>query len=258
MDLIILVIFGLLALIIILYIIFYFIYTKSGNSVILKTLVPLNVKRELVQADVVRSTLVGTSGSSVMGFFKLNDGNRTPNYIKPYIPILQIENIWYLEISPTPQGQSHNVARLRIITSNAGQTRDREIELPNIPKQKWVFIAILRDGRRFDILYDNKIVASTRLDLYPAIASSPLIAGDARIDGSIIHVVINGTRLTPNEVERERLSHVDTNGVVIENNTFDLSFPVLNLFSQCPPGLPCDLVTKPPTNNLIKWDSPYA
>jgi len=258
MDLILQIVFGIVLLLIVLYIIFYVIYPGSGNSTILTTILSLKTKTELVKANVVQSNLLGTSGCTLMGFFKLNNGNRTTNYKTPYVPIMQVENNWYLEISQTPQGQQHNAARLRINVIDAGKNMDRTIDLPEIPKQKWVFIAILRDGRRFDVLYDNKIVASHRLDVYPVIISSPLVVGNENIDGSVIHVIMNNTRLTPNEVERERLSHIDTNGVVIESNTFDISFPALKLFSQCPPGLPCDPVTKPPKNNLVKWNSPYA
>ena len=136
--------------------------------------------------------------------------------------------------------------------------KQETIELPQIPKQKWIFIAILRDGRRFDIIYDNKIVASQRLEYYPVVISSPLSVGNKGLDGSVIHVIINGTRLTPNAVERERLTHVDTNNTVLEANSIDISFPGLKLFAQCPSGLPCDPITKPPNNNLVQWKTPYA
>ena len=68
----------------------------------------------------------------------------------------------------------------------------------------------------------------------------------------------NGTRLAPIDVEQARLRYVDTNNTVIEDNTIDMSFPVLNLFASCPSGLPCDPITKPPGNNLLSWKSPYA
>jgi hypothetical protein len=136
--------------------------------------------------------------------------------------------------------------------------KEEVIELPNIPKQKWIFIAILRDGRRFDVIYDNRIVASQRLEYYPVNISSPLAIGSTGLAGSVIHVLINGTRLSPTEVERERVAHVDTNGTVLEADAIDISFPGLKLFAQCPPGLPCDPVTRPPNNNLFEWSTPYA
>jgi hypothetical protein len=38
--------------------------------------------------------------------------------------------------------------------------------LPPIPKQKWMFIAILRDGRRFDIIYNNYDFSIKRYKIY--------------------------------------------------------------------------------------------
>jgi hypothetical protein len=85
-----------------------------------------------------------------------------------------------------------------------------------------------------------------------------LSVGSPGLDGSVIHVIINGKRLSPNEVERERVAHVDTNNMVLEANTINMSLPKIEWLASCPPGLPCDPVTKPPKNNLVEWNSPYA
>ena len=78
------------------------------------------------------------------------------------------------------------------------------------------------------------------------------------MDGSVIHVLVCERRYSPIEVERERLKYIDTNNMVLESNLFAVSFPNLSLFGQCPPGLPCDPVMKPPRNNLFQWNTPYA
>jgi hypothetical protein len=121
-----------------------------------------------------------------------------------------------------------------------------------------MFIAILRDGRRFDIIYNNEIVASQILEFYPVVISSSLFVGNSGLSGSVIHVIINNRRLTPSEIENERLRYVNTNGTVLEADSISVSLPALKLLAQCLPGLPCDSVTKPPSNNLLKWKSPYA
>jgi hypothetical protein len=116
----------------------------------------------------------------------------------------------------------------------------------------------LREGRRFDIIYDSKIVVSHRLEHYPVVISSPLSVGNKGLDGSVIHVMINNVRLSPNLVERERISRVDTNNTVLEGNVISMSLPNIRLLAQCPSGLPCDPITKPPSNNLFEWNTPYA
>jgi hypothetical protein len=258
MSYIALIIFGVILILVTLYIIIYVIYPGSGNNDILGSMTPLNERKEILYSDQTQQLLLGGGGSTVMGFFKLNNGDRTVKYANSYTPLIYIDNNWYLEISPAPIGKEHVSARLRIQTNNGTTMKDDIIELPEIPKQKWIFIAILRDGRRFDIIYDNKIVASQRIENYPVVISSSLTIGNERLDGSIIHVIVNGRRLTPNEVERERVAHVDTNNTVLEANDINTSLPALKLFAQCPPGLPCDPITKKPSNNLLQWSTPYA
>ena len=209
-------------------------------------------------------TLLEKGSSTVMGFFNLQQGDRTVKYIdklRPddYTPVMYVAGNWSFEISQGPSGVLDTNARLRVTTKDSsGSAIDEIMDLPSLPKQKWVCIAILRDGRRFDIMYDNKIVASQRLQNYPVIISNPLRIGNKPLSGSAIHIIISDRRLTPTEVDRERLRYVDTNNMIIESNAIDMSFPNIRLFSQCPPGLPCDPVTKPPRDNLLEWKTPYA
>lgn len=252
------IIFGVILLIITFYIIFYVIYPGSGNNDVLPKMTPLDQKKDILMSVITQQTLLAGAGSTTMGFFNLQDGDRTQKLINSYTPLLQIANNWYLEIASASPQRDQSSARLRVTTNDGGVLNDEIIELPQIPKQKWIFIAVLRDGRRFDIIYDNKIVASQRLQNYPVVISSPLSIGNSGLAGSVIHVIVNASRLSPSDVERERVAHVDTNNTVLEANSIDISFPGLNLFAQCPPGLPCDPITQPPSNNLLQWSTPYA
>jgi hypothetical protein len=258
MSLFALIIFGIVLILSTFYIIVYVIYPGSGNSDLLPKITPLNEKKDIYYSDLTQENILGSAGTTVMGFFKLSKGDRTVKFANSFIPLMMVDNNWFLEISPAPVGKDNVSAQLRVKTSDGGTLNDEIIQLPSIPKQKWIFICILRDGRRFDIIYDNKIVASQRLDSYPAIISSPLSIGNKGLDGSVIHVIVNGKRITPLEVERERVSHINTNNIILEEVSVNLGLPGINLFAQCPPGLPCDPVTKPPNNNLYQWQTPYA
>jgi hypothetical protein len=252
------IIFGIILLLITAYIIVYVIYPGSGINDILPKMTSINQKRDILMSDSTQQLLLSSSGSTVMGFFNFNAGDRTIKYLNDFTPVLQVENNWALEIAPAPSNKEGSATRLRVKTNDTGSLKEEIIELPPIPKQKWIFIAILRDGRRFDVIYNNTIVASQRLEFYPVVISSPLSIGNKGLDGSAIHIMVNGSRLSPSEVERERLARVDTNNTVLEANSIDMSLPGLKLFAQCPPGLPCESITKPPSNNLVQWISPYA
>jgi len=243
-----------------------FYYSEVDMMDVLTTMTPLSANKMVVMSEQTQSTLLGTGSSTVMGFFNIQQGDRTTTYIdklRPdeFKPLFQIANNWYFEISHGPNGYKQTNARIRIRTKDSsGIIKDEIMELQPLPKQKWICIAVLRDGRRFDVIYDNKIVSSQRLQNYPVVIGSPLSVGDKGLSGSVIHMIISGRRLTPTEVERERLKYVDTANMVIESNLIDISFPhlSLSLFGQCPPGLPCDPITKPPRSNLLEWNTPYA
>jgi hypothetical protein len=215
------------------------IYPGGGNNDVLSTLTPLSEKKDIVMPDVTQKTLLGNNGGTIMGMFNFMNGDRTANYTNNYTPFLQIANNWFLEVSNSPNDKQHASTRLRVRTNAQGSsTKDEMIELPPIPKQKWIFIAVLRDGRRFDVIYDDKIVASQRLQQYPVVISSPVSIGNKGLDGAAIHVIINGTRLSPIDIERTRLTLVDTNKLVLEDNPFNVSLPTISLLAECPSGLP--------------------
>jgi len=249
---------GLIVFLIALYIIIYGIYPGSNSNDILKNKVQLNDTLQILTSDVVKTKLLNTTGSTVMGFFYLLDGDKTINFTNSFIPIMKVDNNWYLEIAHSSNGVNSSSARLRIQTNDNGKLNNEIIALPPIPKQKWMLIAILRDGRRFDVIYDNKIVASDILEYYPAVISSPLSVGNKGVGGYVMHVLVNSIRVAPSDIERDRLSFIDTNGVVIDADKTSISLPGFKILAQCPPGLPCDAITKPPTNNLLQWNTPYA
>jgi len=249
---------GGIVLIVVIGIIITYIYKSKNTLDVLEKLTALNKKKDILMPDATQESVLGSNGATVMGFYKLSDGDRTATYHGSYIPLLQVENNWYLEISATPSEKMKTSTRLRVKTNHGGTLKEEIIDLPSIPKQKWIFIAILRDGRRFDVIYDNKIVASERLQNYPVVISSPLSVGNKGIAGNVIHVLVSPSRMTPNDVERIRLNYVDTNGMVLEDNKIDISFPNISLFAQCPPGLPCDPITRPPKGGYLEWNTPYA
>lgn len=253
------------------YFIVYRIYPGPDNKNIQDKVIPLNNKKNVLLPDRVQEELLGSGGSTVMGFFYLNQGDKTLRYSKvdEYIPLIQVENNWSLEIVPSPKEKKEYGAQLRIKTQKAGQFKEEIISLPSVPKQKWVYLTILREGRRFDVMYDNRIVASRRLEYYPVVIASPLSVGNVGLDGKVIHMKINSRRLSPDEVDRERVNHIDTSGMVVDMKWgdraplkfFQFTLPELSfswLTKRCLPGLPCDHVTAPPTKRLYEWKTPYA
>jgi hypothetical protein len=252
------------------YVIIYQIYPSTNSQSVLFKKVPLNKKKNVLMPDRVQTELLGSSGSTVMGFFYLKQGDKTLRYSQSgqYTPLIQVENNWLFEVIPSPKEKKDYGAQLRVQTQQAGQLQYETISLPSLPKQRWVHLAILREGRRIDILYDSRTVASHRLKHYPVVIASPLSVGEKGLDGTAIHMKVNSRRLSPEEVERERKSYVDTEGMVTDTqeDNMDKSLwerlgswdPFSFLRVECPPGLPCHTLTAPPSKQLYEWKTPYA
>ena len=257
-----------------LYLIVYRIYPGANNQNVLQKRVPLRETKNVLTPDRVQTELLGSSGCTVMGFFYLAHGDKTLRHAPAdsYVPLLQVENNWVVEVAPSPKEKNGHGARLRVQTQRAGSMTYEVIPLPSFPKQRWVHLALLREGRRFDVLYDSRIVASYRLEHYPVVIASPLSVGGKGLEGTALHLRINSRRLSPEEVERERKTYADTNGRVTdereEPSNEDMSSwfgswnPLASLFrsllTECPAGLPCETVTAPPSKALYEWKTPYA
>jgi hypothetical protein len=237
----------------------------------LPELTPLNTKTDILTQDATYKTLIATNEFTVTVFVKLNNGDRTSKFMidtkSNYRSILKIEGIWHLEVSPSPNQGKHSSTRLRVLTEKPSV---EIIELPPLSMQKWTFVAVLRQGRRFDVIYDNRIVSSYLLSAYPVVNGNSIVAGysdnnnvnimgNSLINGSIIHVFCYNSRLSPSQIEQNRLPYVDTNNALASNDfTYLLPSVILpNLNTSCSSGS-CDYATKLPKKMILKWESPYS
>lgn len=265
-----LIIFGVLLLIITVYIILYYVIPSATLTDVLRNQIELSQNKIVLNSDDVRQTLYGSAGSSVLCFINARIGDKTPKYNGANYPILSVPGGFSLEIGPTGIENSSTTAQLRITTVSPVGTQDEIVALPDFPLQKWVFVSILRDGRRFDVLYDDKIVASHRLAHYPASPSQPMRLGSPSLLGQGVHCLVASQRISPQEVASERQRLADTNGAPILRPSIplfgsikDINIPALPALpslpsDNCPPGSICGGVAKPPANAMKAWVSPYS
>jgi len=208
------------------------------------------------------------SGSTLAGLFHVTFGDRTNQLstttTNAYSTLFGVYGSMEFQIAPANLSTTDSTARLLIATQN-GKTES--VPLPQLPAQKWVFIAILRDGRRYDVLYNDRIVASHRLDSPPntgiqnqlQVGSNPASpTAPSRFLGNVIHVFALDYRMSPSAVAKLRSKYVDTTGAPPDPLPFPFPIKLPSLQTICIPGIPCNPVDKPPPNPLQAWSSPYA
>ena len=212
--------------------------------------------------------LLSGSGSTLAGLFNVSIGDRTnqlsTSTTNVYSTLFGVYGSMEFQIAPANLSTTDSTARLLIATQN-GKTET--VTLPALPAQKWVFIAILRDGRRYDVLYNNKIVASHRLDSLTntgvqnqlQVGANPLsLTAPSRFIGNAIHVFALDYRMTPIQVAKLRSKYVDTTGAPPDPLPFPAPINLPSFQTICLPGVPCNPIDKPPPNALQAWSSPYA
>lgn len=253
------------------------VYSSSNTYTdLLPSLTSLTTETQIVDSGTVKTSLLSQGGSTVAGFFNVQFGDRTirmkdtnVEFTPPaltYTTLLGVKGSFEFQISPSKlffdvsggKGiqMPQSTAQLIVYTTHREFTT---IPLPPLTQQKWIFISILRDGRRFDVMYDDKIVASHRIDVYPLSIANPLVIGDKALLGQAIHMFTQSSRATPNQISALRASYSDMTGQPPVK--FPLPFlpiPFGNVQSSCVPGMPCNPVSAPPNNALKAWSSRYA
>jgi hypothetical protein len=129
-----------------------------------------------------------------------------------------------------------------------------EILLENFPEQKWVHLTIVREGRRYTVYYNGKIVGSNRTKYFPVINSSQLIFGHEGLLGNFSNPKIAPLPFREHEIIAEMNSTTTTRNVP---NTPFFDFSFLNF--GCPDGIFCTSTSSVPSSDPLKiWKTPYA
>jgi hypothetical protein len=132
---------------------------------------------------------------------------------------------------------------LTIKTASGSDTHIESISLPAIPLQKWTVVTLVQEGRRIDVYYGAKSVASMYLKYtpIPAHVGEPWLVGGMRGWVGQVGLFSSSTKArSSSDVERDVSNTVDTTGMPYSQNELDFSFD-LNLpsclFGTCS-GLP--------------------
>jgi hypothetical protein len=126
------------------------------------------------------------------------------------------------------------------------------VSLPAIPLQRWTIITIVKEGRRIDVFYGSKLVASKLLNYVPADAPSKMnwYAGHSQWKGQIGFFHGTNGRVKTSDIESDLNSLVNTRGVPFYLDQFTISWTDFEL-PQCMFGL-CN------TTPVVKPRNPFT
>ncbi len=192
-----------------------------------------------------------------------------------YVNVLNISNVIRLELLASPDAGRPKAAGAQLVVRTTGMGSlvpsgavgaqpipkgqvvfEETIPLPNIPFQKWTFVTIAREGRRFDVYYNGEIVMSKRTQNVVDVraAYGPITAGDPNLVGKMAFVESFSEKLTQPQIMANYKANSDTTGQPM------ISSP-LNIFDYMPNCKDGGCITGPtmrPTSPLLDWQTQYA
>lgn len=190
-----------------------------------------------------------------------------------YVNVLNISNTIRIELLAAPDASRQKAASTQLIVRTVGtrlpktepgsnivpspvQTSFEEpIVLPNLPFQKWTMITITREGRRFDIYYNDKLVMSkrTQYQLDGRLAFSSIVAGDPDLNGQVALVETFPTKLSLTDVIANYKAKATTTGepILPQQLNVDAALPLCK-DGNCIRGP----AVKPPSP-LMDWELKY-
>jgi len=199
-----------------------------------------------------------------------------------YKQIFNVGGVLFLEVLVAPDASRQQKAAVQLVvkTQDALKTYTESIVLPPLDIQKWTYVTVSREGRRYDIFYNNVLILSksTQYPMYPMGPLSTTTSGSPGLEGQLILANIYNYRLSSKDVADKYAQYADTRGRPFFNdssNPMSLSdiggivpaytstmfsgltsyIPTINV---CPPG---GCITSPPirpANPLYEWSTPYA
>ena len=275
MDLVFLAVIYLILLVIItVYIIFSILRYKNPPKDYSSELLQLNTNNTVANYNDVKDNFLVPGSSSIIAFFNLDSGDKTANLNGDMRTLINVGNILILEISPAPRNISQNyvksdntlttTAQIRVLTYGDKGYSIEQISLPDIPLQKWLCVGILKDGRRLDVVYDDKIVASRRLpnnlpvQPYGGLSIASKDKNEKTgLRGRCKHIFILPERLNINEFTAFRNNYLNSDGDLVGENTVPIPFMKIDFSAISIPGLSGQGISSPPSNTLQKWYTPY-
>ena len=216
-----------------------------------------------------------------------------------YQPVFNLNGLAALEALVVPDASRQGQAMIQLIVKTetppltAGATLSQKyietLALPPIPFQRWTMITVSREGRRFDVYYNDKIVLSRQtlnMPISNKINSNlrGVVSGSTSLMGVLTNATIAPKRYSVQDVESDYARLADTRGqpfIVPDPNAGPQTlagqlvpnvsgigiFPTINTSSfpsfswgkgLCLSGDCLSAPTVRPSNPLYDWGSSYA
>jgi hypothetical protein len=184
----------------------------------------------------------GTSGGSFGVYVYLNNYDRTPR-------ASGTDGIPFIRIGPFKLYINNNndayttYAEVELKENNTGDSK--RIILDNFPLQKWVYLTVNREGRRFSVYYNDSIAGTKLFDSFYARDPDPLKIGGSAYIGRYLYPNLNSTVMRVEDIRAHIQATADSKGKPYEKK--DITEMLFGTSLFCTGGDCLTATTKPPS-----------
>jgi len=168
--------------------------------------------------QVYNSFYYGNGGGSFGTYVYLNNYDRTPRTSESAQPLLSIGafKLYVHNSNDTPQT---TYAVVKLVDPKNTSTYN-VMPLDNFPVQKWVYVTVNREGRRFTVYYNGVVAGSKVFDTYYTREAESIKIGGSSFKGRFVYPNLNQTVLRESDIQAHIAATADSKGQPIEKQDF--------------------------------------
>lgn len=142
---------------------------------------------QVVDSVTLKNAWMNTSGSTLLFFIFPEIKDRTAVVGNEYATAIQIGSKESLKVLISPDaGRGSMLAPAIFEVFVNGKNESEVIDITNMPLQRWSFVAIVKQGRKFNIYVNGELSTSHVCTAMPDYdETQPLRVGDVRLGGKI-------------------------------------------------------------------------
>lgn len=151
----------------------------------------------------------GSGGGSFGVYLYVNNYDRTPRASdNDAVPLVSI-GPFKLYINNNNDAYT-TYATVELKENNTGDSK--RIILNNFPLQKWVYLTVNREGRRFSVYYNDTIAGTKLFDSFYTRDPAPVKIGASSYIGRYLYPNLNSTVMRVEDIRRHIAATADTKG----------------------------------------------
>ena len=237
----------------------YYFSPKTGSR-IGKEQINLSKVTQIISSEELKNGWTSTSGSTLIFYILPSIKDRTAISGNEYASVVQIGSKQKFKLLVAADaGRNDSMAPAILEVYVKGSSVPDLIEIQNFPLQKWTAVAIVKQGRKFNIYINGKLSVSHMCTAMPEFDDTqPLRTGDPRLEGTIALMSLDPYPLQVETIQSLVDDTVDTSGMPYISSGSSFPVPTIADLTGMVTCIGDNCTIPMQASPMEQWTSPYA